>query len=37
MGRESLQGRYSESLYALFQMTFAVITPALIVGAVLSA
>jgi len=34
MGRESLQGDIPESLYALFQMTFAVITPALIVGAV---
>ncbi|HMW72611.1 MAG TPA: ammonium transporter, partial [Cellvibrionaceae bacterium] len=34
MGRESLQGDIPESLYALFQMTFAIITPALIVGAV---
>lgn len=34
MGRESLQGDIPESLYALFQMTFAIITPALIIGAV---
>ncbi len=34
MGRDSLQGDIPESLYALFQMTFAIITPALIVGAV---
>lgn len=33
MGRESLQGDIPESLFALFQMTFAIITPALIVGA----
>jgi ammonium transporter, Amt family len=34
MTRESLQGDIPESLFALFQMTFAVITPALIIGAV---
>ncbi|MEY4590292.1 MAG: ammonium transporter [Pseudomonadota bacterium] len=34
MSRESLQGDIPESLFALFQMTFAIITPALIVGAV---
>lgn len=34
MGTESLAGDIPEPLFALFQMTFAVITPALIVGAV---
>jgi ammonium transporter, Amt family len=34
MGRESLQGDIPESLFTLFQMTFAIITPALIIGAV---
>ena len=33
MGTESLSGDIPEPLFALFQMTFAVITPALIVGA----
>ncbi|WP_347329780.1 ammonium transporter [Marinimicrobium locisalis] len=33
MGKESLAGDIPESLFSLFQMTFAVITPALIVGA----
>ena len=32
VGRETLSGTIPESLFALFQMTFAVITPALIVG-----
>jgi Amt family ammonium transporter len=32
IGRESLSGDIPESLFMLFQMTFAVITPALIVG-----
>lgn len=34
MGTESLSGDIPEPLFALFQMTFAVITPALIVGAI---
>ena len=33
MGEETLWGDIPESLFALFQMTFAIITPALIVGA----
>jgi len=33
ISRESLSGDIPESLFAMFQMTFAVITPALIVGA----
>ncbi len=33
MGSDSLSGDIPESLFSLFQMTFAVITPALIVGA----
>ncbi|MDO3386427.1 ammonium transporter [Gilvimarinus sp. SDUM040013] len=33
MGRDTLAGDIPEPLFALFQMTFAVITPALIVGA----
>lgn len=32
MGKESLSGDIPESLFATFQMTFAVITPALMVG-----
>lgn len=32
VGRESLSGDIPESLFSLFQMTFAIITPALIVG-----
>lgn len=32
VGRESLAGDIPESLFMLFQMTFAVITPALIIG-----
>ena len=32
IGRETLSGDIPESLFAMFQMTFAVITPALIVG-----
>ncbi len=32
IGRETLIGTIPESLFALFQMTFAIITPALIVG-----
>lgn len=32
IGRESLSGDIPESLFALFQMTFAIITPALIIG-----
>ncbi len=32
IGRETLSGTIPESLFALFQMTFAIITPALIVG-----
>jgi Amt family ammonium transporter len=32
VGRESLSGDIPESLFMLFQMTFAVITPALIIG-----
>ena len=32
IGLESISGTIPESLFALFQMTFAVITPALIVG-----
>lgn len=33
IGRDSLSGDIPEALFAMFQMTFAVITPALIVGA----
>lgn len=33
MGEESLSGDIPESLFVLFQMTFAIITPALVVGA----
>lgn len=33
MGEESLAGDIPESLFSLFQMTFAIITPALVVGA----
>lgn len=33
IGKETLAGDIPESLFALFQMTFAIITPALIVGA----
>ncbi|MBQ0719852.1 MAG: ammonium transporter [Gammaproteobacteria bacterium] len=33
MGEESLSGDIPESVFAMFQMTFAIITPALIVGA----
>lgn len=33
MGRDALKGEIPESLFAMFQMTFAIITPALIVGA----
>ncbi|MEE4291798.1 MAG: ammonium transporter [Cycloclasticus sp.] len=33
IGRESLSGDIPEALFAMFQMTFAVITPALIIGA----
>ena len=33
MGRDSLTGSLPESVFFLFQMTFAIITPALIVGA----
>jgi len=33
IGRDSLFGDIPESLFAMFQMTFAIITPALIVGA----
>ncbi len=32
MGQESMQGSIPESTFALFQMTFAIITPALIIG-----
>ena len=32
VGRESLSGSIPESLFMLFQMTFAIITPALVVG-----
>ena len=32
IGKETLSGDIPESLFALFQMTFAVITPALIIG-----
>ena len=32
MGQDSLQGSIPESAFALFQMTFAIITPALIIG-----
>ncbi|MBN9263776.1 MAG: ammonium transporter [Hyphomicrobium sp.] len=34
IGKESLQGTIPESVFATFQMTFAIITPALIAGAV---
>jgi len=33
MGKDTLAGDIPESLFAMFQMTFAIITPALIVGA----
>ncbi|MCP5431295.1 MAG: ammonium transporter [Chromatiaceae bacterium] len=33
VGRDSLSGDIPESLFMLFQMTFAIITPALIIGA----
>jgi len=33
IGRETLSGAIPESLFMLFQMTFAIITPALIIGA----
>ena len=33
IGRDTLSGDIPESLFAMFQMTFAIITPALIVGA----
>jgi Amt family ammonium transporter len=33
MGKDSLSGDIPESVFAMFQMTFAIITPALIVGA----
>lgn len=33
LGEESLSGDIPESVFAMFQMTFAIITPALIVGA----
>jgi len=33
IGKESLSGDIPESLFMLFQMTFAIITPALIIGA----
>jgi Amt family ammonium transporter len=32
MGRDSLVGSIPESLFAMFQMTFAIITPALVIG-----
>jgi len=32
MGRESLSGGIPETLFAMFQMTFAIITPALVIG-----
>jgi ammonium transporter, Amt family len=32
MGRDSLTGTIPESLFVMFQMTFAVITPALVIG-----
>ena len=32
VGRDSLVGTIPESLFAMFQMTFAIITPALIIG-----
>jgi len=32
LGRDSLTGSIPESLFALFQMTFAIITPALVIG-----
>ncbi len=32
VGRESLSGRIPESLFMIFQMTFAIITPALVIG-----
>jgi ammonium transporter, Amt family len=34
IGKETLQGTIPESVFATFQMTFAIITPALIAGAV---
>ena len=33
IGRESLSGSIPESLFVMFQMTFAIITPALVIGA----
>ena len=33
IGRESLSGSIPESVFIMFQMTFAIITPALVVGA----
>jgi Amt family ammonium transporter len=33
IGRDSLQGSVPETVFAMFQLTFAVITPALIIGA----
>ncbi len=33
VGRDSLQGSVPETVFAMFQLTFAVITPALIIGA----
>lgn len=32
MGRDSVTGSIPESLFAMFQMTFAIITPALVIG-----
>jgi Amt family ammonium transporter len=32
MGRDSLTGTIPETLFAMFQMTFAIITPALVIG-----
>src|SRR6185369_7192686 len=32
IGRDSLTGSIPESLFAMFQMTFAIITPALVIG-----
>jgi Amt family ammonium transporter len=32
MGRDSLTGSIPETLFAMFQMTFAIITPALVIG-----
>ena len=33
IGRNSLSGRIPETLFVMFQMTFAIITPALVIGA----